>query len=53
MGAAGDMLTAALLELFDNKTEILDSLNSLGIPDVVFTAENSEKCNIQKSISAG
>ncbi|SEA90329.1 hypothetical protein SAMN02910384_02673 [Pseudobutyrivibrio sp. ACV-2] len=46
MGAAGDMLTAALLELFDNKTEILDSLNSLGIPDVVFTAENSEKCNI-------
>ena len=46
MGAAGDMLTAALLELFDNKTEVLKSLNSLGIPDVIYTAENSEKCNV-------
>lgn len=46
MGAAGDMLTAALLELFDNKDAILDELNSIGIPSVTFSAENSEKCNI-------
>ncbi len=46
MGAAGDMLTAALLELFDDKSQALEALNYMGIPDVVFTAENSEKCNI-------
>lgn len=46
MGAAGDMLTAALLELFDNKDEILSLLNSIGVPGVEFIAEDSEKCGI-------
>lgn len=46
MGAAGDMLTAALLELFDNREEILNELNSLGIPGVEYKAETSEKCGI-------
>ncbi len=41
MGAAGDMLTAALLELFEDKTAVLGTLNSLGIPGVRF--ESSEK----------
>ena len=29
MGAAGDMLSAALLELFDDKQAVLDELNAL------------------------
>ncbi|MCR5042499.1 MAG: nickel pincer cofactor biosynthesis protein LarC [Clostridia bacterium] len=47
MGAAGDMLTAALLELCDEPGKKLEKLNSLGIPGVVFSAEVSEKCGIR------
>ena len=32
MGAAGDMLTAALLELFPEPEKTVDELNALGIP---------------------
>ena len=46
MGAAGDMLTAALLELFEDKDAVLAQLNGLGIPGVQFIAEKSEKCGI-------
>lgn len=46
MGAAGDMLTAALLELFDNKEEMLNRLNDMGIPDVTFSVERASKCGI-------
>ena len=46
MGAAGDMLTAALLELFPDKEKMTEKLNSLGIPDVHFDAEESVKCGI-------
>ncbi|MCQ2506890.1 MAG: nickel pincer cofactor biosynthesis protein LarC [Lachnospiraceae bacterium] len=46
MGAAGDMLTAALLELSDAKEEILSKLNALGIPGVEFSSEKSVKCGI-------
>ena len=46
MGAAGDMLTAALLELFPNREDILTQLNALGIPHVRYVAENSTKCGI-------
>ncbi len=46
MGAAGDMLTAALLELFEDKEAVLGELNALGIPGVQFIAEKSEKCGI-------
>ncbi|MBQ8881317.1 MAG: nickel pincer cofactor biosynthesis protein LarC [Oscillospiraceae bacterium] len=46
MGAAGDMLTAALLELFDDKDAVLAKLNALGIPGVQYIAEKSEKCGI-------
>ena len=46
MGAAGDMLSAALLELFDDKQAVLDELNALGIPGVEFRAEVSTKCGI-------
>ena len=46
MGAAGDMLTAALLELVPDKAAALVKLNAMGIPGVVFEAEPSEKCGI-------
>jgi uncharacterized protein (TIGR00299 family) protein len=46
MGAAGDMLMAALLELHSNQKEFLDRLNNIGIPNVIVTAEQSVKCGI-------
>ena len=46
MGAAGDMLTAALLELYPDREGFLQKLNGLGIPGVVFIAERSTKCGI-------
>ena len=46
MGAAGDMLTAALLELFPHPEEIIKKLNTFGIPHVQFSMEKSTKCGI-------
>ena len=46
MGAAGDMLTAALLELFPQPEKLIDELNTLGIPHVEFSAEKTSKCGI-------
>ena len=46
MGAAGDMLTAALLELLPDREAFMEELNALGIPGVRFTAETCEKCGI-------
>ena len=46
MGAAGDMLMAALLELVDNKAAFLDRMNGLGLPGVEVTAQPSVKCGI-------
>ena len=46
MGAAGDMLAAALLELLPDGGEFLRELNSLGIPGVTFSRESSVKCGI-------
>lgn len=46
MGAAGDMLTAALLELLPDGDAFLETLNGLGIPGVKFAAEKSVKCGI-------
>ena len=46
MGAAGDMLTAALLELMPNPDEFIDELNSIGIPKVKYIKESSVKCGI-------
>ena len=47
MGAAGDMLTAALLDLFKEPEQIIDKLNSIGIPKVKYVIEDSEKCGIK------
>ena len=46
MGAAGDMLSAALLELFPQPEEIIEELNTLGIPHVEFSTEKVTKCGI-------
>ena len=46
MGAAGDMLTAALLELMPDKEAALVKLNAMGIPGVAFEAEPIAKCGI-------
>ncbi len=46
MGAAGDMLTAALLEIVPDKNMCLRELNAIGIPGVRFEATPSVKCGI-------
>ncbi|MBQ7535858.1 MAG: nickel pincer cofactor biosynthesis protein LarC [Stomatobaculum sp.] len=46
MGAAGDMLTAALLELHPDPAGVIAWLNGLGIPETVIAAEESVKCGI-------
>lgn len=46
MGAAGDMLTAALLELLPNPEAFIEKLNHLGIPGVHFDKEPMTKCGI-------
>ncbi|MCL2099312.1 MAG: nickel pincer cofactor biosynthesis protein LarC [Oscillospiraceae bacterium] len=47
MGAAGDMLMAALLELHDNPEDFLERLNNTGIPGVVVTSEPSVKHGVR------
>ena len=46
MGAAGDMLTAALTELFPDTDRVISELNALGIPGVIYEKEKSVKCGI-------
>ena len=48
MGAAGDMLTAALYELLDEpaKAAFLKQMNALGLPNVAVAAEPMTKCGI-------
>ena len=46
MGAAGDMLTAALLELHPNPKGFIEKLNNCGIPGTVIETETSVKCGI-------
>ena len=46
MGAAGDMLAAALYELIDDKEGFLRAINSAGIQGVSVSVEPSVKCGI-------
>lgn len=46
MGAAGDMLTAALLALLPDQDIFLKQMNDLGIPGVEIKKELSAKCGI-------
>ena len=49
MGAAGDMLMAALLELHHDPAGFLDRINALGLPGVHIDREPSVKCGVQGS----
>ncbi|MBR3738305.1 MAG: nickel pincer cofactor biosynthesis protein LarC [Eubacterium sp.] len=46
MGAAGDMLSASLLELLENGDEFLEKLNKIFAPDIVFKREIVSKSGI-------
>lgn len=46
MGAAGDMLTAALVELLPNPDKFIQKLNTLTVPGVQFKKEPAVKCGI-------
>ena len=46
MGAAGDMLSAALYELLDDKEAFINKINNSGIPKVTVNAEPMTKCGI-------
>lgn len=46
MGAAGDMLSAALMELLPEQESFLAQLNGIGIPGVFVTCEKTGKCGI-------
>ena len=49
MGAAGDMLTAALLELLpaDDRDAFITELNAIGIPGVSVAAGPAERCGVR------
>lgn len=48
MGAAGDMLTGALLDLMDEdaRAGFIEEFNRLGLPGIVMEAEPSVKCGV-------
>ena len=46
MGAAGDMLTAALLELTDDINASVDELNAIGIPGVKYEISRKQSNGI-------
>lgn len=47
MGAAGDMLASALLELVNDADLMLEKLNSICLPNVEFIREDNTKCGIK------
>lgn len=46
MGAAGDMLMAALSELIDRPEDFIRRMNGLGIPGVRFERQSAVKCGV-------
>ena len=46
MGAAGDMLAGALLELVPDTKTVIDKLNGLGVPGLEISMAVSEKCGV-------
>lgn len=47
MGVAGDMLTAALVDLFPDKEAVVKELNDLNIPGITYRLTETEKCGIR------
>ena len=50
MGAAGDMLTAALLELQQDKAAALRRLNSIGLDGVSVSAQPCVRCGLAGTV---
>ena len=50
MGAAGDMITAALLELVPNEKSTLNRLNRIGVPNVEYRAGKVNKAGIMGTL---
>lgn len=46
MGAAGDMLMAALIELLDKPKDFIEYMNNAKIPNVKYSISKSKKCGI-------
>ena len=46
MGAAGDMLMAALYDLLEDQQEFLNTMNGLGLPGVHVEAQKGVTCGI-------
>ena len=46
MGAAGDMVSAALLELMPDPAAAVERLNALGVPHVAYSRERVSRCGI-------
>lgn len=46
MGIAGDMFASALLELFDDKENMIKRLNEMNVPRVTFSYDRIKKCGI-------
>lgn len=47
MGAAGDMLTAALLELLPDKQGFIDRMNGIGIPGLKMSMQEKTSCGVR------
>lgn len=47
MGAAGDMLTAALLELLPDADAFVERMNKIGIPELVMRREEKISCGVR------
>lgn len=47
MGAAGDMLSGALLEILPDQEGTLKELNAMGIPGVIYKQRIVEKCGVR------
>lgn len=49
MGVAGDMLSAALMELCPDRDKVLGRLNNMGLHGVTFELTSMEKCGVMGS----
>lgn len=47
MGAAGDMLTAALLELLPDPDAFINRMNGIGVPDMVMSRTEKVSCGVR------
>ena len=46
MGIAGDMMSSALLGLFEDKNSVIEALNAINVPHVIYKLDQIKKCGI-------